>query len=660
MRRTLFTISSWMRTPAEAMWKVAATLMALALLAVNFQPAAAVTAGATITVNSTGDAVGNDGVCTLREAINAANTNSPSSDSTGGCTAGTTALDTITFDIGVFNSNKTITASSDLPIITAPLTITGDAPWFNNSSQIKVKGPGGSNSTGFTFQFGSAGSTLNRLSVDGWNVGVGVFAGGVRITNNRIGVDLSGNTADANADGIWIFSSKNVIGGLDASGSPQGNVISGNTTAGVYLALGSNNVIQSNRIGTDVTGFSNLANGAGVYLSAGVAGTLIGGTAAGQGNVIGGSTSGVDIESGAKSTKIVGNYIGLGANGTADVPNTDGIYDTGGLDTLVGGSMPQASNFFGSNLYGIQLNETGGAGTITISGNIIGRDVTDNPAPNVEGIHFSKAPGKANIKGNLISSNNKGIEFGNLTPAASVSQNCISGNTTGADNSGGNVNVAGNWWGSASGPTPPGSGDPVSGPLSVTPWLTKPPSACLGYSPKSVIPKDQYFSNKKTTPTAVSWSGVPTASNYVWNLLRNGSPITTTDVSTPSVSAGVLGYGLYQWYLYVQAGNNVSWPTPQYTFYVTIQKSPKPEAVVVLDSSGGITFSWYAYPGATTYTLFSYTSSDCTSGGVGDHGLFSTSYTPGRIWSSGQHSWQVQALDGALNPIMPCWSFTVP
>ena len=54
---------------------------------------------ATITVNSTADTAANDGVCTLREAIIAANTNTASGAMAGECAAGAAGLDTIAFNI---------------------------------------------------------------------------------------------------------------------------------------------------------------------------------------------------------------------------------------------------------------------------------------------------------------------------------------------------------------------------------------------------------------------------------------------------------------------------------------------------------------------------------------------------------------------------------
>ncbi len=91
---------------------------ALALLAAF--PAGA----ATITVNSTSDAAANDGVCTLREAIIAANTNTASGAAAGECAAGAAGLDTIAFGIpgaGV----QTIAPASLLPTITEAVFING-------------------------------------------------------------------------------------------------------------------------------------------------------------------------------------------------------------------------------------------------------------------------------------------------------------------------------------------------------------------------------------------------------------------------------------------------------------------------------------------------------------------------------------------------------
>jgi CSLREA domain-containing protein len=89
----------------------------LVVLAASAFPVTPVYA-ASIVVNSNEDTDSNtinDGKCTLREAIAAANADLPR----GGCIAGAGA-DTISFA-----DNYTITAGSQLPIITTPITIAG-------------------------------------------------------------------------------------------------------------------------------------------------------------------------------------------------------------------------------------------------------------------------------------------------------------------------------------------------------------------------------------------------------------------------------------------------------------------------------------------------------------------------------------------------------
>src|SRR5436309_2502805 len=68
---------------------------------------------AVITVTGIGDTVANDGICTLREAITAANTHA----ATGGCAAGDFGIDTITFNIGGGGA-QTINLTSNLPLVT--------------------------------------------------------------------------------------------------------------------------------------------------------------------------------------------------------------------------------------------------------------------------------------------------------------------------------------------------------------------------------------------------------------------------------------------------------------------------------------------------------------------------------------------------------------
>src|SRR6186713_2021780 len=78
--------------------------------------------GNTLVVNSNGDTQADDGTCTLREAITAANVNMTISTAAGECIAGSPgAADTITFS----NAVSTVTLGASLPAITADLIADG-------------------------------------------------------------------------------------------------------------------------------------------------------------------------------------------------------------------------------------------------------------------------------------------------------------------------------------------------------------------------------------------------------------------------------------------------------------------------------------------------------------------------------------------------------
>src|SRR5215210_5647955 len=99
---------------------VAAVLVAVIVSYANPASAQSTTAavpGTTIKVNTIVDESNNDGDCSLREAIQAANTNA----AVDGCKAGTGA-DTIIFSVA---GTITVAFSSDLPTITDDLTIDG-------------------------------------------------------------------------------------------------------------------------------------------------------------------------------------------------------------------------------------------------------------------------------------------------------------------------------------------------------------------------------------------------------------------------------------------------------------------------------------------------------------------------------------------------------
>src|SRR5262245_9098817 len=91
---------------------------------------------ATIEVNSLADTVANDKVCTLREAIEAANINMNFSGCAG---QGVFGADTIRFRSDL---NGTITLANSLPEIKDTLTIDGQPGLVNGNIRITISGKG--------------------------------------------------------------------------------------------------------------------------------------------------------------------------------------------------------------------------------------------------------------------------------------------------------------------------------------------------------------------------------------------------------------------------------------------------------------------------------------------------------------------------------------
>jgi hypothetical protein len=114
----------------------------------------------------------------------------------------------------------------------------------------------------------------------------------------------------------------------------------------------SDNLIEGNRIGTDVTGTHKLGNGTGVYLLDSSNNT-IGGTTAGAGNIISGNYgAGVAIEGiqgGSNGNTVDGNLIGTAASGTWGLYNAFGIVVGNGSGNTIGGTAAGAGNIIAFN-----------------------------------------------------------------------------------------------------------------------------------------------------------------------------------------------------------------------------------------------------------------------------------------------------------------------
>jgi len=216
----------------------------------------------------------------------------------------------------------------------------------NNSDGILISGSG---AIGNLVQGNFIGTNVNGTA-DLGNSGIGVFFIG-DAPNNIIGGTAAGarNVISGNGqDGVFIgkpvpSESANIV---------QGNFIGADVT-GAAASGGSATIVQGNFIGTDLTGTADLGNDMNGIGIENVPGNIIGGTAAGARNVISGNFGrGIDISGNlATNNTVQGNFIGTDVSGTANLGNSgDGVtFGFGPLNNTIGGTAAGAGNIIAFN-----------------------------------------------------------------------------------------------------------------------------------------------------------------------------------------------------------------------------------------------------------------------------------------------------------------------
>jgi subtilisin-like proprotein convertase family protein len=256
------------------------------------------------------------------------------------------------------------------------------------------------------------------------------------VRRNLIGTDITGTLDlgnDANGISLYNGASNNQVG---SPSEMDRNIIAGNNSHGILID-GSNNRIQGNYIGVDITGKNALANsGQGIRLSAasGGRGNLIGGTEAGAGNVIANGSRGIVIY--ADNTIIQGNLIGTDATGTRNFGANSQAIRVEANGAIIGGSTESARNIISGSKTAQGISLIGN--TTTIQGNYIGTDITGTQAiPNAQsGIYLFESStnnligGTGSGEGNMIANNNGGIGVQGI---ASIN-NTIAGNSLFSNN----------------------------------------------------------------------------------------------------------------------------------------------------------------------------------------------------------------------------------
>ena len=284
----------------------------------------------------------------------------------------------------------------------------------------------------------------------------------VNIVNNYIGTDVTGTKAIGNGsspaapwrDGVTVFGTNANIGATD-SGQWQGNLISGNAAAGIFVGGNYNssshiNIVR-NYIGTDSTGNVALGNGGDGILVTGNAPT-IGGSNQFLGNrtnvISGNALDGILVQGYGAFAAIQSNFIGTNARGTARVANHANGIEVLNASAMIGGKDADASNIISGNegdgvfLTTTSVNQNQHPGGSRVQGNSIGLNAKGNPLGNSgDGVDIAGDSGDIigslsdeTAGGNAISANGgSGISVSNPLGVSTFGGNQIYANVIGTD-----------------------------------------------------------------------------------------------------------------------------------------------------------------------------------------------------------------------------------
>jgi CSLREA domain-containing protein len=368
--------------------------------------------GNTITVNSLSDvANSSDGLCALREAINAANTNTASGAVAGECPAGTSGgADVITISV-----TGTIDLTAVLPDITSDMNIVGPGSsqlivrrntggdyriFFNSGATVTISGitvSDGKTADGSSASAGTVSPDGGGILNQGTLTLTDVALNGNRTGNGGTG---SGTNGGASGNGAAIANTANLTmtncsltgnivgtGGAGATSSGAGGNGGGIFTSGPLTLL--NCTVTGNQAGTGGTGGNggNGGHGGGIYSTANsnnLTNVILNNNSAGNGTGIqgqGGNGGGLDIEPPTATTTITnstidGNHVGTGPGigwgggiyGFGDIIVT-GCTVSNNVSARGGGLLFQSGLFkiFNSTVSGNSSPTAAGIGLATLS-----------------------------------------------------------------------------------------------------------------------------------------------------------------------------------------------------------------------------------------------------------------------------------------------------
>jgi CSLREA domain-containing protein len=390
------------------------TVATVLFLAISLSPLAAQPVLATIDgihVNTSADTDVVDGKCSLREAIISWNVHNGFGHNE--------CPDASPIYIDV----ATVNVTSQLPDVSRGVTFTSNL----GGPRAEIYGPG--TGTALNLAYTADGTIISGIKIDHFAIGIHSSGADVTITSNVIGPNSS--------YGVEIDSATATIGGSNsASPNPCSgacNVISGNTSMGIYWAS-SGGSIKGNFIGVDTTGAAASANGVGIVISSGS--VTIGGPTAAERNVVSGNAN-EGIFANSCTCSIQGNYIGVNAAGNAAVANGGSGIASQYSQTTIGGTSAGEGNLISGNAGdGIFAKNSASSYFVKVWGNKIGVAASGSALGNSgNGIQFANGTSSA-VQGAIVGDTGSGgntIAYnsgaGVFMDSSSVRWNSVRGNS---------------------------------------------------------------------------------------------------------------------------------------------------------------------------------------------------------------------------------------
>jgi parallel beta-helix repeat protein len=200
-----------------------------------------------------------------------------------------------------------------------------------NAAGTAVPAPQGTGILTDRCNFQIGGTTISaRNIIAGNQTGIEIDSSSSTETGQVV---VQGNYIGVAVDGLTPLGFPNA--GIDIKGLANGNVIGGGAAGAGNVIAGSgtkirldtnNNLIQGNLIGTDSTGTVDISGfGSGIELMANATNNTIGGTSSGGRNVISGVNDGIRTAAGvttANGNLIQNNLIGTAIDGVSPLPNS--------------------------------------------------------------------------------------------------------------------------------------------------------------------------------------------------------------------------------------------------------------------------------------------------------------------------------------------------